>query len=121
MNSRGQKSFAGSHVTDDEHQLTLLDVSPYKEGMMPPALFLNLFKDSKIDTLRLLHYGPINNDFYNLVRKGILSGMTFEGVVAKTYNKRKRIVEMFKIKSDTWLNLAKEKYKDNPKFLEEIM
>lgn len=117
----GHKSFAGSHAADDEHFLTLIDVDVYKEGLMPPAVFLNTFRDSEIDIPNFIHYGPVDQEFCKLVKESKIDGVTFEGVVAKTYNKRKKDVDMFKIKSNAWLSIVKEKYGNDPQKLKELI
>lgn len=117
----GPKSFAGSHVANDSHRLTLIDVDVYKQGMMSPSGFLDLFHSSSIDIPAFLHHGPIDDNFRNLVKTSRLPGMTYEGVVCKAWSKRKRTVEMFKIKSDAWISAVKAKYRDNPQLLEEVL
>lgn len=117
----GPKSFAGSHILNDEHHLTLIDLDIYKQGMVSPAKFLEIFESSQIETPKFLHYGDIDEAFRKTVRKRELPGMTFEGVVCKAYSKRKRTVEMFKIKSEAWIAAVKAAYADNPKLMEQLL
>lgn len=117
----GPNSFAGSHLANDEHRLTLLDIDVYKHGMLSPNKFLEIFEPTQVEIPKFLHYGAVDEDFRNLVRKGQLAGVTYEGVVCKAYSKRKRTVEMFKIKSEAWIVAVKAKFADNPKLLEQIL
>ena len=96
----GPLSFAGWHNAADDHQLTLIDVCVYKKGFLPPKDFTKLFDGPGV--AQLLYYGKANADFVASVRSGVLDGMTFEGVVCKF--KRKNKVNMFKVKSQDWLD-----------------
>jgi len=117
----GPNSFAGSHKENDDHKLTLIDVDVYKQGMIPPNRFLELFDPTPVNTPNFIHYGLVDEEFKNQVRKGEVNGVTFEGVVCKAYNKRKRNTEMFKIKSEAWIAAVKAKYGHNPNLLEQIL
>ena len=117
----GPNSFAGNHLASDTHKLTLIDVDVYRQGMVAPSKFLEMFDASPIDIPDFLHYGPIDEEFRQSVRKSELPGVTHEGVVCKAYNKRKRNVEMFKIKSESWIAAVKAQYADKPELLEQIL
>lgn len=117
----GPNSFAGSHLEGDEHHLTLIDIDVYKHGLLSPNKFLEIFEPSKIEIPKFLHYGVVDEEFRNMVRNDNLEGVTYEGVVCKAYSKRKRTVEMFKIKSNAWIAAVKAKFADNPKLLEQIL
>jgi hypothetical protein len=102
----GKRSFAGRH-TDEEHDVLLIDVNPYKKGILPPAEFLKLVGD--LDLPGLLYRGNANREFEESVRNGTLLGMTFEGVVCKAKNpKRTPMPLLFKIKSRAWYQRLRE-------------
>ncbi len=112
----GDNSFAGQHE-NELHDVILLDVNPYKKGIMLPQDFIHTF--SWVHTPKLLYYGKANVDFESEVRKGLLHGMTFEGVVCKgPLDKKKKMVTMFKIKSHAWLNKLREHCGENDKLFE---
>lgn len=98
----GPNSFAGHHV-DDDLTVTLIDVNPYKEGILQPVKFIKLFK--YVDTPKVLFEGYITTDFVDKVKNSELPGMTFEGSVCKGVDYGK--IVMFKIKSQKWLDKLK--------------
>lgn len=87
----GPNSFAGFHEDEDEHTVTLLDVS-YQKGLLEPRDF--------------------NSELIEAVRNGTMEGMTFEGVVAKGKYERPGLPLMFKIKNQAWLDKVKARYQD---------
>lgn len=99
----GPNSFAGSHVEDEPLKATLIDVNPYKQGILDPRDFVKLFE--KYDIPNVVHRGTVNPKFIHDVHNGHLQGMTFEGVVCK--GMKKKIHHMFKIKSKFWLERLK--------------
>lgn len=112
----GDNSFAGQHE-NERHDVMLLDVNPYKKGIMMPHDFIRTF--SWVHTPKLLYYGKANRDFESTVRQGLLQGMTFEGVVCKgPLDKKKKMVTMFKIKSRAWLDKLRDYCGDNEKLFE---
>jgi hypothetical protein len=80
----GPRSFAGNHHEDDEHQVTLFDVSPFKQGLIPPRQFIKLFNHLGIP--KVLYQGQADEDFIKSVEDSTLEGMTLEGVVCKAPN-----------------------------------
>ena len=56
----GEHSFAGKHE-EEEHNLSLIDVSPHKKGILLPQDYLKLF--GKLDIAPLLYQGNITHDF----------------------------------------------------------
>lgn len=102
----GPNSFAGQHKSDEEQTVTLIDVNPYKEGILEPTQFIKLFKH--LDIPRVLFEGHITTDFIDKVKASTLDGMTDEGVVCKGANDKKtKMPIMFKIKSRAWLDKLK--------------
>lgn len=99
----GKNSFAGMHDPNDEMQLTLIDVAPFKLGLLDPERFLKLF--GHLNVPRVLYTGEVTPDFIESVRSSTLEGMTFEGVVCKGKNDKKtKAPIMFKQKSKAWLD-----------------
>jgi len=99
----GPNSFAGNHLETEEQTVTLIDVNPYKMGILEPKEFIELF--GSLDIPEVLFEGQITTEFVDQVKNGSLSGMTFEGVVAKGANDKKtKMPIMFKIKSRQWLD-----------------
>jgi len=115
----GENSFAGFHE-NEEHKLTLIDVNPYKSGIMNPDEFVKLFGHMSI--AKLLYIGNVNQDIVNQVRNSTFEGMTDEGVVCKIKTVRKQLSPvMFKIKSNAWLKRLKEYCKGDEKMYERLM
>jgi len=102
----GGSSFAGQHREDEDHTVTLIDVNPFKKGILPPKVFIDLF--GKLDIPNVVFYGRVNSSFVESVRESSVTNMTFEGVVCKGM-KKKRLV-MFKLKSRQWVERVKGEY-----------
>ena len=112
-------SFAGTHA-DEPHNLTLIDVSLYKKGLMLPNVFIRAFKD--VETAKLLYMGNCNNEFVESVANGTLAGMTFEGVVCKSIEyKFFGQPFMFKLKNKAWIEKLKTKCNGDMKKFEELL
>lgn len=108
----GPGSFAGQHVENDHHDVTLFDVAPFTKGILPPEEFLERF--GHLDVPKVLHRGEVTDEFIVSVRESKLAGMTFEGVVCKSANsKRTKQPIMFKLKSYVWLDRLREKCAGN--------
>lgn len=102
----GPNSFAGVHH-DEEHTVTLIDVNPYKQGILEPSYFIKYF--GHLDIPKILYEGFISSDVFDQVKKSTLPNMTLEGVVCKGSNDKKmKLPVMFKIKSQAWLDKLKE-------------
>jgi hypothetical protein len=102
----GANSFAGQHKDDEEQTVTLIDVNPYKEGILEPAQFIKLF--GRLDIPSVLFEGYITTEFVDSVKNSTLDGMIDEGVVCKGANDKKtKMPIMFKIKSRAWLEKLK--------------
>lgn len=97
----GPNSFAGNHA-DEEHTVTLFDVSIKPKGIIEPKLFLKLF--GHLDHAEVLHCGNFTDDLRLEVEQGILAGMTFEGVVCKGGYVSPGMPLMFKHKNKAWLD-----------------
>lgn len=114
----GPNSFAGFHE-DEQHSLTLFDVSLYKRGFMLPKEFMKTFGDV-VPTAELLYYGKANSDFVKRVNEGVLEGMTFEGVVCKSQELIRNKQIRFKVKNEAWLNKLKNKCGNDEKMFEQL-
>lgn len=117
----GPSSFAGVHKWDEKgFEVSLLDVSLFKQGLMSPGEFLKTF-GGYVPIPNLVHYGNITELFIQDIRDGNVSGVTFEGVVCKGAPLKKGYPpHMFKLKSQAWIDKVKSLYKD-PKKLEELL
>lgn len=117
----GPSSFAGIHKWDEKgFEVSLLDVSLFKQGLMSPGEFLKTF-GGYVPIPNLVHYGNITESLVQQIRDGILPGVTFEGVVCKGAPLKKGYPpHMFKLKSQAWIDKVKSLYKD-PKKLEELL
>lgn len=102
----GKSSFAGWHDLTEEKNLTLIDISVHKQGIIGPREFLKLFGDLEI---------PVVLDECNWTRDCIqrvwdeeVAGITFEGVVAKAGNGHDLV--MAKAKTKSWVEKVKAQY-----------
>lgn len=102
----GEQSFAGLHVSGDQKRLTVIDVNPYKKGILPPIEFLKLFETVGPRYLGYFNWGP---KFLQEVADNKMEGVTFEGVVGKAKGKGNTIA-MFKRKTRQWIEKVKERY-----------
>jgi hypothetical protein len=103
----GPESFAGSHADDlSNNTVTLIDVCPYKKGILPPKPFIKLY--GHLDIPEILHVGHLDPEVVYAIKNGTLDGMTFEGVVCKYPQAKTGHSQMFKIKSNKWLDKLRE-------------
>ncbi len=110
----GPDSFAGTHNFDKPLDITLIDANPYKQGILPPDLFIKYF--GHLDIPKVLYQGRVSVELFDQVKQSTLPGMTFEGVVCKGVSDTKaHMPVMFKIKSRAWLQKLKEYCKGNEK------
>lgn len=102
----GEDSFAGNHNFEKPMNLSLIDVSPYNQGILPPTEYLKLF--GHLNIAPVLYEGHVSEDLFDKVKQSTLNGMTFEGVVCKGANDKKtKMPIMFKIKSQAWIDKLK--------------
>lgn len=113
----GPNSFAGWHQ-DEEHDVTLLDISTHKKGFMLPKKFLKTV--GHLDVPKLLYHGNANQLLVEQVRDGTLEGMTFEGIVCKgSYVSPGRLL-MFKLKSSAWIEKVRTFCRGDEKLFSEL-
>lgn len=109
----------GWHDPKEEHDVTLFDVSVYKQGFLEPSVFVKTF--GHLDIPKVLYYGKANSLFIESVRDSSLPGMTFEGVVCKGKNDKKtKMPIMFKIKSRAWLDKLKSRCQGDEKLFQQL-
>src|SRR5271157_1156187 len=80
----GPGSFAGTHNFEEKLDVTLIDVNPYKQGILFPADFIRLFKH--LDLPKVCYEGYVSTELFDQVKQSTLPGMTYEGVVCKGAN-----------------------------------
>lgn len=115
----GPSSFAGLHSDQEQQTVTLLDVNPYKQGILEPAQFIKLF--GHLDVPKVLYQGNASVELVDGVKQSTLEGMTFEGVVCKGANDKKtKMPVMFKIKSKAWLERLKEHCKGDETLFDKL-
>jgi hypothetical protein len=105
----GPRSFAGNHHDEDDHVVTLFDVSPHKQGIVSPREFIKTFGHLGIPDV--LYEGLADDEFVSAVREGQLPGITLEGVICKAPNpngKKTSQPVMFKLKTKKWLDMLRE-------------
>ena len=94
----GDNSFAGRHDLNDIHKVTLIDLAPNTRGFLNPQEFIDLC--SGVPTPKLIDRVQWNEEYIEAVRKGLISGITAEGVVAKHESKQRRA----KAKTQVWID-----------------
>jgi len=115
--SWGPSSFAGNHHEpgtnkpldpDDQMRLDLIDVNPYKQGILGPAEFVKLFSD--LPSAKLLGRFNWTRGFVERVWNGEIEGITCEGVVGKTGHGKTHDLVMAKAKTKVWIDKVKARY-----------
>lgn len=115
----GAESFAGTHNFKEKMDITLIDVNPYKRGIMMPTEFIKFF--GHLDIPKVCYEGHVTTELFDKVKQSTLKGMTYEGVVCKGINdKATKMPIMFKIKSKAWLEKLKDYCKDDQKLFERL-
>lgn len=95
----------GGHDPKDEKHLTVIDVNPYKKGILPPDEFLKLFGEFGPNYLGNFAW---DGDFIQEVKQGEVEGVTFEGVVGKRMDGKQLL--MYKLKTQQWIDKVLEKF-----------
>lgn len=110
----GPSSSFGQHDFTEKLDVTLIDVNPFKQGILPPKEFVRLF--GHLDTAKVLYEGKVSVDLFDKVKQSTLPGMSCEGIVCKgASDTRAKMPIMFKIKSKMWLEKLKVYCKGNEK------
>lgn len=103
----GENSFAGMHDSNDEMKLVLIDV--WEHTLIKPKEFIEWFGHLNIPAV--VYEGILDNEIITKVRKnkyGLKEGVVFKGDK-----------NMFKLKTNEWLERVKAKYGD-ARYNEEI-
>jgi hypothetical protein len=106
----GPNSFAGNHEEED-HDVTLIDVNPYKRGILAPPKFIKTYGDA-VEIPNVVFHGRVGIEFVEAVRESKVDGITFEGVVFKGVRKGTHL-SMFKVKSKAWIDKVKTLYHED--------
>lgn len=115
----GPSSFAGNHNFQEKMDITLIDVNPYKQGILEPVPFIKNF--GHLDIPKVCYKGHVDEKLFDKIKQSTLSGMTFEGVVCKGANdKHTNMPIMFKIKSKAWLQKLKEYCKGDDQLFDKL-
>lgn len=101
----GDRSFAGHHAPGDPMRVYLIDAAPYKQGILPPKKYLDLFGHIESQAAYLGRH-RWNAGFVQAVRRGKVEGVSFEGVVGKALVKKK--IVMSKAKTQAWIDRVME-------------
>ncbi len=104
----GANSFAGWHDIKEPKNLTLIDVSVHKYGILGPREFIKLFGHLNIPGV--LDECNWTREYISLVYEEKIEGITFEGVVAKA-GKGHSLV-MAKAKTKSWVEKVKARFGD---------
>lgn len=115
----GPSSFAGNHNFEEKMDITLLDVNPYKQGILFPADFIELF--GHLDIPKVCYEGYVTTELFDQIKQSTLEGMPLEGVVCKGANdKLTKMPIMFKVKSKAWLEKLREYCKGDENLFEKL-
>jgi len=106
MEFAGENSLGGLHENEPK-TLTLIDVNPFKKGILPPKEFVKLFNHLEFSA-PFLGIHKWNKKLLSDVRNNNFNGVSFEGVVGKALIKN-RIV-MRKAKTQEWLDTITDRY-----------
>lgn len=97
----GPSSFAGVHDEKEQKELKLIDVYLFKQGMVSPRWFLNVFGDAPY-AAQVIYQGNLNKEFITDIRAGKYP--VWEGVIAKGEDFR------VKIKTEAYMLKLKQVY-----------
>lgn len=115
----GPNSFAGYHDGKDM-DIVLIDVSVHPKGFLSPQQFVKLF-NGKVHIPNIVHRGKWNKELAEMVNKGEMEGVTFEGVVCKGAEISPGRPLMFKVKNQAWYSKLRERCNGNEKLFQELM
>ena len=108
----GPSSSFGQHNFEERLDVTLIDVNPYKQGILFPEEFVTLF--GHLDIAKVLYRGYVTTELFDKVKQSTLEGMSGEGIVCKAASETgAKMPIMFKIKSKAWLEKLKVYCKGN--------
>jgi hypothetical protein len=103
----GESSFAGKHIWDEDHDVTIFDMFMYKKDFVKPADFIDIF--GHLDVQKLVLQGLLD---VKMIQDIISNKYGLkEGVVLKGVSEGK--VWMVKVKTQEWLNKIRALYGEN--------
>lgn len=102
----GENSFVGLHEEDDEKHLTLIDIAPYKKGILGPHKFLKLFGHLEIPNV--IDICDFNKEYARQVYNEEIENITFEGIVAKSGEGHDLV--MAKAKTKGWIDKVRGQF-----------
>lgn len=115
----GDNSCFGNHIKEP-HRVILIDVAPYKKGILTPDKFLKLFDGLYIPNL--VYRGRIGVEAENKIRNAEFDGITFEGVVCKGISKKgSSPITMFKVKTNNWIEKLRNHCDGDEKLFEKLV
>jgi len=103
----GPNSFAGQHVWNEEHDVTIFDMFMYKKDFVKPADFIDIF--GHLDIQKFVFKGLLTVSLLNTIITNVY-GLK-EGVVLKGVSEGK--VWMVKVKTQKWLDKVRALYGEN--------
>ncbi|MFA5299608.1 MAG: hypothetical protein WC389_15575 [Lutibacter sp.] len=101
----GKLSFAGKHIKGDTKFITLIDIAPYKKGIISPWDFVKIYGGLS-STAQFIYEGILSKQFIDDIRNNKYP--VNEGVVCKGVGKTG--IWMAKIKTYQYLTKLKEMY-----------
>lgn len=102
----GASSLAGRHVPEEPKNLTLFDIAPHKQGILPPREFVKLTRYLPTPKyFGVYNWGP---KLIEDVLEGRFRGVTFEGVVGKAAAGNE--IVMAKAKTKVWKEKIRSMY-----------
>jgi hypothetical protein len=113
----GRRSFAGLHHPEDEKHVALLDLTYDKKGFLPPDEYLKLVEETGVPAPNYLGLIKWNKSFlWEVEARGgaenpqfdMIDLITFEGIVGKTTEKKRRL--MWKFKTKAWREAIADKF-----------
>lgn len=102
----GSNSFAGMHDENEQQEVRLFDIAPYKKGLLFPSEFKKLCEG--IPTQEELYCGKLSSEIIDSIIDSTMPNMPFEGVIFKGMLNPKSGPLMFKIKSKQWIDKLKQ-------------
>lgn len=115
----GESSAFGYHKQHEQHTITLIDVAFFKQGVISPKDFLNMF--GSVDHAEALYRGPADYEFVESIRNGTLEGLGSEGVVCKAgFDRALGHPIMFKVKRNDWYERLRKHCGQDDKLFQEL-
>lgn len=112
----GSNSFAGFHKEDDDFKTVLIDAHIYNKGYLSPKEYIKEF--DLIEMAEFLGIYKLNSNVIADIRAGVFEGMSFEGIIGKSFNRNKII--RCKVKNKAWIDKLKHKCGDDLSLFEQL-